>query len=611
MAVRRVIAALAAAGLGLFVTVSSPALGVKQPYLLPLGSVMVAAWYAGFSTGLLTAAVLVVGIGYWLVPPVGSFGIEDSGDLVRLGIFLAVAIAMSAIIERGRRTAATLQATLWSIDDGVIVTDRQAKVVFLNPVAQRLTGWGSTEAYGKSVNEVYGLLDEQTRDPAPSRIETMLRDSALREGMILGPSREHLLRARDGTERPIIDSGASVVDERGSRVGAVIVFRDITDQRAAREAAERANRLKDEFLATLSHELRTPLNAILGWTKMLRGGAVPPSGTSRALEAIDRNADSLARLVNDLLDVSRIVTGRLRLQPVPTDLARLIRESVDAISPAIAAKGVELSVRIGDVPPIVVDPDRVRQIIWNLMSNAVKFTPPRGEIAVTVRHESEHVQLVVADTGRGIEPDALPQVFNRFWQADGATNRTTGGLGLGLAIVRHLVEAHAGWVTATSDGIDRGATFTVTLPVVAPRQEDAAHAPQAHAGATALVGVDVLAVDDEIDALELVSAALRRHGAIVRTAQSADEAIQACVAARPAILVADIGMPGKDGFALMQELRAAYGGTAIPAIALTAYAGDVHRQAALNAGFLEHVEKPVNPDQLAAIVGELARRQPS
>ncbi|MGH9350545.1 MAG: ATP-binding protein [Vicinamibacterales bacterium] len=639
MLLRRVLVAVALAAVSLFATVIGPALQMHAPYLLPMAGVMTAAWYAGLWAGLLTCFVVIVGIAYYLLPPAFSLHVADGDDVVRLAIFVVVSLFMSAIIERGRRTAATLRATLWSIDDAVIVTDRQGRVTFMNPVAERLTGWLLKGAAGRPVAEVYRILDEPSRELISSRIEGMLREGVLRESTILGPRKERLLLSVDGAEHPVVDSGASVVDENGDRLGAVLVFRDVSEQRAARQSAERANRLKDEFLATVSHELRTPLNAVLGWTRMLLTGSIAPGATARAIEAVDRNADALANLVNDLLDVSRIVTGQLRLKPEETDVAQLVRDSLETLGPSLAAKRLGLSAQIDPVPLLVVDPNRMRQVVWNLLSNASKFTPADGQVAVTVGQGDACVQIVVADTGQGIGPDQLPFVFNRFWQADAAPTRMAGGLGLGLAIVRHLVEAHAGTVTVHSEGIGQGATFTVTLPLpaaariavlphAAPSQAAApagrrgapsiaeptrggvgtrSGAPARPTGVPSLEGLHVLAVDDEPDSLDLVAEALRRRGAHVRTARSADEAISLCRERMPDVLVADIGMPGQDGFTLLRELHESTNDS-LPALALTAYAGESHRRAALDAGFTDQMEKPIDPDQLAVVVGEITRR---
>jgi PAS domain S-box-containing protein len=610
MFLRRVLVAVALAAITLFVTIVAPVLRLHAPYLVPVAGVMTAAWYAGMWAGLVTSFIIMVGVSFYMLPPAMSFRIESPDDVLRLALFAVVSLFMSAIIERGRRTAATLRATLWSIDDAVIVTDRQARVTFMNPVAERLTGWMMIEAAGRPVADVYRILDEPSREPSSSRIEGMLRDSALREGTILGPRRERLLLARSGEEYPVAESGSSVTDENGERLGAVLVFSDVSEQRASREAAERANRMKDEFLATVSHELRTPLNAVLGWTRMLRTGSMAPGAVTRAIEAVDRNADALATLVNDLLDVSRIVTGHLRLNPVPADVAQIVRDSLETLAPSFAAKRLQLASDIGGVPHLLVDTSRLRQVTWNLLTNAIKFTPPGGEIVVRVTQEEQHVVIVVSDTGQGIAPEQLPYVFNRFWQADAAPTRTVGGLGLGLAIVRHLVEAHAGSVDATSAGIGKGATFTVSLPLSAAVDVEKLPTPAAPDAAPtfSLSNVDIVAVDDELDSLDLVAEALRRRGADVRTAQSAEDALEACRTRMPDVLIADIAMPGKDGFALLRELRRDNGTATVPAIALTAYAGEEHQQAALEAGFAQHLEKPVNLDRLTLVVAELTKR---
>jgi len=622
MPLRRAVAALLLAGLGLAATLRVPFLDQGALFLAPVASVLAASWLGGLPAGLLTGALLVVGLWHFVLAP-ASAATGSANNIVSLAVFAAVASLISVIMARGKRTAATFSAALWNIDDAVIVTDRHARVSFLNPVATRLTGWDASAAVGKPLAQVFRTLNEQTREPITDRVEGMLRDGVLRESTLLGPRQETLLVATDGIERPILASTASVVDESGDRVGAVLVFRDTSEQRAsmaaireARDAAENANRLKDEFLATLSHELRTPLNAVLGWTKVLQRGSFNSDLTARALDAIDRNADALTSLVSDLLDVSRIVTGKLRLRPQETDVAGLVADSLEAMRPALGAKRLEVEQSIEPVPATQVDPDRLRQVVWNLLSNAIKFTPAGGRIRVGVERVGGDVKITVSDTGLGIDPSLLPFVFNRFWQAESSAARTVGGMGLGLAIVRHLVEAHAGTVTADSPGLNQGATFTVTLPVRAalPAEAPAPAVPRPAPLPTAthaLDGLRVLAVDDEADSLDLVAAALGRRGASVRTAQSADEAIRLFGLQVPDIVVADIGMPGKDGYMLVRELRRRPDGALVPAVALTAYAGEPHRQAALDAGFTEHVGKPVDPEQLAAIIGGLTRREPT
>jgi signal transduction histidine kinase/ActR/RegA family two-component response regulator len=382
-----------------------------------------------------------------------------------------------------------------------------------------------------------------------------------------------------------------------------------------REAQE-ANRAKDEFLATVSHELRTPLTAILGWSRVLRGRDTADETASRALESIERNARALAEIVDDLLDVSRIISGKLRLSIGPLDLVTVITEAIDAVRPAIDAKGIVLTTALQrEAGAFVGDADRLQQVVWNLLSNSVKFTPPGGRVEVVLRGEGAHAEIVVRDTGRGIRPELLPHVFERFRQGDSTTSRAHSGLGLGLAIVRHIVELHGGIVQAESAGEGAGALFTVRLPVAPALREDgetgASRGPRRPAvsrATRALLGVSVLVVDDEADARQLMQAILEGAGARVRVAASVAEAEADLAHSRPDVLVCDIGMPGEDGFALIGRLRAVEQGTRLPAVALTAYARREDRDRALGAGFDLHVPKPVEPSDLVKTVAGLVRR---
>jgi PAS domain S-box-containing protein len=374
--------------------------------------------------------------------------------------------------------------------------------------------------------------------------------------------------------------------------------------------AQVANRTKDEFLATLSHELRTPLNAVLGWSHMLSTGTLPSDLQRRAFEAIERNARAQAQLVDDLLDVSRIVSGRLSLTMSDVDLTAVVHSAIDTVRPAAAAKGVELE--IADQPPgrpiVAGDADRLRQVYWNLLSNAVKFTPRGGRIRVKVCVRDQAVEVVVADTGQGIPPEFLGHVFERFRQADSTASRRHGGLGLGLAIVRHLTEAHGGTVQAASPGDGRGATFTVRLPLRAMAARAEARAAPTPTS-TSLGGLSLLVVDDEPDAREFLRLLLEAHGARVATAGSAGEALEILLHQSVDALLADLGMPDQDGFSLIaavRELRP--GGTLPPAIAVTAYAGIRERDRAMAAGYGWHVTKPVDADQLVSVVAAATNR---
>jgi signal transduction histidine kinase/ActR/RegA family two-component response regulator len=384
----------------------------------------------------------------------------------------------------------------------------------------------------------------------------------------------------------------------------------------ARLAAEKANRAKDEFLATLSHELRTPLTPILGWTVMLRSGNLDAAGILRGLEVIERNVRVQTQLIEDLLDVSRIVTGKLRVEVRAIELVPVIEAGLDAVRPSADAKDIAVVV---DLEPrairVLGDPDRLQQVVWNLASNAVKFTPRGGRVEVSLRQTDSHVLFMVHDTGKGIPLDFLPHVFERFRQADSTSTRKYGGLGLGLAIVRHLVELHGGTVQAESGGLDQGATFTVRLPLLeATPPAGRERGTEASEGGSAvnLGGVRVLLVDDETDSRDFLSMTLRQCGAEVTALGTAEEAVSVLQRERPDVLVSDIGMPGEDGYALIRRVRAlgAERGGQVPAVALTAYAKGEDTTRALSAGYQVHLPKPVEPTELATAVATLAGRVP-
>jgi len=382
----------------------------------------------------------------------------------------------------------------------------------------------------------------------------------------------------------------------------------------ARKAAEEANRAKDEFLATLSHELRTPLTPILGWTMMLRGGRTDAATTMRGLQVIERNVRAQAQLIEDLLDVSRIIIGKLRVDLRPIELAAVLETGLEPVRPSADAKEIRVKVDVQARAYVLGDPDRLQQVVWNLASNAVKFTPQGGRIEVRLHQHDAHVDLTVTDTGRGISPEFLPHVFERFRQADSTSTRKFGGLGLGLAIVRHLVELHGGTVHATSPGVDQGASFTVRLPVIAAESQGVSvsgpHAAEEEepAGVTGLAGVRVAVVEDEDDVRDFLSTTLREYGAEVAAFASAKEALEALEREVPDVLVSDIAMPGDDGFALIRRVRAlpAERGGRLPAVALTAFARDEDKSRVLAAGYQVHLPKPVEPHKLAAVVARLA-----
>ena len=407
-----------------------------------------------------------------------------------------------------------------------------------------------------------------------------------------------------------------MMDAIGAQVGQFYERKRAEEEvRAAYEEARAANRAKDEFLATLSHELRTPLSAIVGWTHMLRTGQLDPATAARAIETIDRNARVQTQLISDILDVSRIVSGKLHLDVRPLELAATIAAALDTVRPSADAKGVTLASMLEPVAmPVSADPDRLQQVVWNLLANAIKFTPRGGRVELRLRCSDTHAEIVVQDTGPGIPRAFLPHVFERFRQADGSSTRTHGGLGLGLAIVRHLVEAHGGTVRAANATEGTGSVFTVRLPVMGHEPPLLVTPPEAPgetlARSSDLDGLRILVVDDDADTREMVSAILKGQGAQVEVAGSAADALAALPNARPHILVSDIEMPGQDGYELIRNVRrlpAEVGGK-VPAAALTAYARPEDRMRALMAGYQIHVPKPVQPAELVAVVASLAGR---
>ncbi|HTA89022.1 MAG TPA: ATP-binding protein [Polyangiaceae bacterium] len=387
---------------------------------------------------------------------------------------------------------------------------------------------------------------------------------------------------------------------------------ELANERALRARAEEANRIKDEFLATLSHELRTPLNAITGWAHILRAGGLPPAEQERAVETILRNAKAQASLIEDLLDVSRIISGKLRLELARLDLGRVVEAAVEAATPSANQKRVtiERDLTLG-AAHVLGDAVRLQQVIWNLLSNAVKFTADGGRIVVRATRAGANVRLEVADDGRGISPEFLPFLFERFRQADHPLLRSRGsGLGLGLAIVRYLVEAHHGSVHAKSDGEGHGSTFTVTLPVATEAESTPSPAESQPPTSRLLGGAYVLVIDDDPDARELLHVLFAREGAEVGLAASANEARRMLRARHPDVIVCDIGMPEQDGHSFMRLLRASgeEAGAFVPALALTGHAGAEDSRAALLAGFQMHVSKPLDPPRLLDSVAKLWRR---
>jgi PAS domain S-box-containing protein len=526
-------------------------------------------------------------------------------------------------LEELRQTTQTVEALIHACPLAVLALDNSGHVTMWNPAAERIYGWRAAEVLGRPLPTV----PEELRP----EFDSNTNDALCRARAFTGY--ETRRRRKDGTLIDVSISTSVLKDETGRVSGLVAVVEEITGRKRveaeraellareqhARAEAEAASRLKDEFLATVSHELRTPLTAILGWAHLLRAGRRAGDEAERALAIIERNARAQAQLIDDLLDASRIITGKLQLDSRPLNPHAPVDAALEALKPAAEAKGVRLSQESKEefVGLVSGDAARLQQVFWNLLSNAVKFTPPGGDVRVRIARAETEVRVSVSDTGQGIEPDFLPYVFDRFRQADATTTRAHGGLGLGLAIVRHLAELHGGYVTAESAGLNRGATFIVSLPLLAARGDEETAALRPDEGATPndgdserLDGLCVLIVDDEADARDLLSDLLTAHGARAVTAGSAAEALALLDTVRPDLLLSDIGMPGEDGYQLMARLRARgpERGGRTPAVALTAYAHAEDRLRALRAGFQQHVAKPINTEELIAVIARLAEQ---
>jgi PAS domain S-box-containing protein len=497
------------------------------------------------------------------------------------------------------REALRLAAIVSSSEDAIVSKDLNGIIQTWNRAAERMFGYTAEEAIGRSIT----IIIPRERLEEETTVLTRVR---------AGLSMEHFETVRvrkDGTPIDISLSVSPIRMPSGEIIGASKIARDITEQKRVARQAERADQLKDEFLATLSHELRTPLNAILGYSRMLRSGALEPARRERAIEIVERNASALSQLVSDVLDVSKIVAGKIRLDVQSVDLPSIVDAAIDSVRPAFDAKGVRLE-RIVDphAGPVMGDPERLQQVFWNLLINAVKFTPRGGRTQVRLARVNSWVEFVVSDTGVGIPPEFLPHLFERFTQADGRSTREYSGLGLGLALVKHFAELHGGGVEAASDGTDTGATFRVRLPLQIIHSAHRSSTPAATEPMQRLTGITVLAVDDDADSLLLVRDALEAAGAAVVQATSAADALMLLDGRLPDVIVSDLSMPEMDGYDLIRKVRrrSLDKGGKIPAVALTAYARAEDRTRALVAGFQSHLAKPVDPVELVAAVAAIS-----
>ncbi len=511
---------------------------------------------------------------------------------------------------------------------GVIEWDRDFRVSRWSRSAELIFGWKAHEVVGKHISDWRFVLEDDLEkvQELTSRQRTGGEQQGIsrnrnysKDGTVLYCEwYNSVLRDRSGKLESVL---SLVLDVSAQRHAEEERAKFLAREQAARREAEEANRIKDDFLATLSHELRTPLTAIVGWAHLLVTGAVDAATHQQAFETILRNAKSQGQLIDDLLDVSRIITGKLRLDARPVDISAVIQAAVGSVRLAAQAKGIRLELVLASHPSQVSgDPDRLQQVVWNLLSNAIKFTPSGGRVQVEADRVESSVTIKVSDTGLGIRSEFLPFVFDRFRQAEGGSSRQHRGLGLGLAIVRHLVELHGGTVQAASEGVNLGSTFVVTLPLftssepaVVPVDPARSHVNIEHLevpeGAPRLDGLRVLVVDDDADTRQIVTVMLRRSGAETMAAGSVSQAIEIWHSWRPDILVADIGMPAEDGYSLIRRvrLRSPHEGGQVPAVALTAHVRSEDRLRILSAGYQMHVAKPIEPMELITAVASLAK----
>jgi len=579
-------------------------------FLFPL-TVFLVAWRLGLGPGLFAAAASAAAGWIFLLDP----QIALAQRVFHTAVFLAQAGLTSAVawylsrLHRARLLAdRRAESFLDNVDDGFFTVDADWRFTYCNRYFRQNAPGLAGDPIGK---ELWATYPE-----------------------FLGTEHEERFRQVMTARTALHFEAKSHISERWFRIyaypfenGIAVFSTDISDRhnaeeemRKAKEEAERrsrqalearaqaeaASRMKDQFLATLSHELRTPLNAILGWVQILRSGKMDEAGVRRGLETIERSARAQAQLIDDLLDVSRIISGKLRLELRPVDLREIIDAALATVAPAAEAKGIQLDKSYTPLAiPMAGDPERLQQVVWNLLSNAVKFSQRGGRVEVRLSPgEDSHAEIRIADTGQGIDPEFLPFVFDPFRQADSSTTRRQGGLGLGLSIVRQMVEMHGGTVRVESAGVGQGSTFIVTLPFVAGAVPHAAR-PQ-ELPAVSLRGLRLLVVDDDPDTRDLLWQILTDSGALVVTAASATEALSVLESAPPHILVSDIGMPGRDGYELIRDVRSRWPSGDLPAIALTAFARADDRRRTLDAGFQAHLTKPFDAADLAATVARLA-----
>jgi PAS domain S-box-containing protein len=622
---------IAVAGTGVMVAVRSVTHGnleILLASLIFIFSVCLSAILGGWKPGLLATVLSLGAAVFFFSRPYYTFRVEDPGDILVLLAYLAGGVAISVLCEGLRSAwerveqrqqrlereiterrraelseqaqAERLRVTLASIGDAVITTDAKGLVTYLNRVAEALTGWKLNEACDQPLDAVFKIINEQSRNPVENPV-----CRALREGRIVGLANHTVLVAKNGVERPIDDSAAPILDKSGAIVGVVMIFRDVTERRRAEQVLKEADRRKDEFLATLAHELRNPLAPIRNALEIIRVAGDDQQAVHLARETMERQLGQMIRLVDDLLDVSRITRGTIELRKGRVDVATIVKNAVETSQPQFDQVGQRLRVNLPDEPIFIdADPMRMAQVFANLLNNAAKYTEPRGRIELTVKREGPEVAISIKDNGIGIPKPMLDAIFDMFAQVDRSLERAHGGLGIGLTIVKCLVEMHGGTVEARSEGHGKGSEFIVRQPIVTAPVED----KPASGGEEPLPTIPrrrILVVDDNRDAASSLAMLLKILGHETQMAHEGQEALDLAATYQPEIVLLDIGMPQMSGYDVCRRLREQPTGSDMIIVAVTGWGQDSDRQRSVEAQFDGHMVKPVEPRALIEMLASL------
>jgi PAS domain S-box-containing protein len=590
---------------------ADPWLGNDFPVVTVYAAVAVAVYHGGYRPAIVSLVLGYVACDYLFSAPRFSLS-HTPYEYVGVVLFLltnAIIIAFGQGMRASRLRAADgrelLAVTLASIGDAVITTDRAGRITYLNNIAESLTGWAREDAIGQPLDAAFRIVDEESRQPIENPAARAMGDGAL-----VGLAGHTVLIAKDGTERPIDDSAAPIRSREGELLGSVLTFRDVGDQRRYERELQYANRRKDEFLATLAHELRNPLAPIRNALQVVLAHAPSDASVQQSQQIIDRQLKQMARLLDDLLDVSRIVYNKLELRKERIELRTAIQTAVETARPAVEASRQELIV---DLPPqpvlLSADPVRLAQVLSNLLSNAAKYTAPEGHIRLAARQRGDQVEISVRDDGAGIAAGALPRIFDLFAQNEPMFERSKSGLGIGLALVRGLVELHGGSVEARSDGPGKGSEFIVRLPVIAAQTVRESAVNEEAIERAGMVKRRVLVVDDVKDSADSLAMLLRMMGHEVHAAYAGEQAIKIAARLQPEVIILDIGMPRPNGYDVCRRIRAEGWGQRAFIAALTGWGQEDARLRGEESGFDYHLVKPVSPDTLRKLFAYLPPRR--